>query len=243
MGTRKHQITVDSLVVDVVRKNIKHLNLRVYAPDGRVRVSAPLRVDDEAVRLTVISKMAWIERKRGQMRAQSRKSAPGYVSGESHYYQGNRYLLNVVHQAGRPNVAIRGRTALDLFVQPGSDRATRERVLLAWYRARLKQAMPPLIARWEPIVGVKVAEWRVRRMKTRWGSCNRGARRIWVSLELAKQPVRCLEYIVVHEMVHLLERRHNDRFAAFMDAFLPQWRRVREELNQGPADRGRARGV
>lgn len=229
-----HQITVSDLVVDVVRKDIKNLHLAVYPPDGRVRVAAPLLVNDEAVRLAVISRLAWIRRQQGKFEKQERQSAREFVSGESHYYQGRRYLLNVVYRDSAPAVAVRNNTTLDLSVRPGSDTAQRERVLLAWYRRQLKQLIPPLVAKWEAIIGVEVAEWRVKQMKTRWGACNPDARRIWLNLELIKKPASCLEYIVVHEMVHLLERRHDEQFTAHMDKFLPQWRLVRDELNQAP---------
>jgi hypothetical protein len=229
-----HQITVSDLVVDVVRKDIKNLHLAVYPPDGRVRVAAPLLVDDEAVRLAVISRLTWIRRQQGKFAQQERQSAREYVSGESHYSQGRRYLLNVVYRDGAPTVAVRNNTTLDLFVRPGSDTAQRERVLLAWYRRQLKQLIPPLVAKWETIIGVEVAEWRVKQMKTRWGACNPDAGRIWLNLELIKKPASCLEYIIVHEMVHLLERWHNERFVATMDKFMPQWRLVRDELNQAP---------
>lgn len=229
-----HQITVNDLAVDVVRKDIKNLHLAVYPPDGRVRVAAPLLVGDEAVRLAVISRLAWIRRQQGKFAQQERQSAREVVSGESHYYLGRRYLLNVVYCAGVPSVAMRNNTTLDLFVRPGSDTAQRERVLFTWYRRQLKQLIPPLVAKWEAIIGVEVAEWRVKQMKTRWGACNPEARRIWLNLELIKKPASCVEYIVVHEVVHLLERRHNEQFTAYMDKFLPHWRLLRDELNQAP---------
>jgi len=229
-----HQITVNSLVVDVVRKDIKNLHIAVYPPDGRVRVSAPLRVDDEAVRLAVVSRLAWIKRQQGRFRAQERQSAREYVSRESHYYQGRRYLLNVVYHDGAPRVALHNNTTMDLFVRAASSTAQRERALSDWYRRQLKAAIPPLIAKWEAVIGVEVADWGVKRMKTKWGTCTIEARRIWLNLELAKRSLRCLVYIIVHEMVHLLERKHTDRFTAYMDEFLPQWRLTRDELNRGP---------
>ncbi len=229
-----HQITVNDLVVNVVRKDIKNLHLAVCPPDGWVRVSAPLRVDDEAVRLAVISKLAWIKRQRAKFEGQERQSAREYITGESHYYWGQRYLMNVIYHDAPPRVVVRNKTKLDLYVRTGSDAAKRERALLAWYRQQLKAAIPPLVAKWEAPMGVQVAEWRVKRMKTRWGTCNAQARRIWLNLELVKKPPNCLEYIVVHEMVHLLERLHNERFVAYMDKFMPQWRLLRAELNQAP---------
>jgi hypothetical protein len=229
-----HQIVVNDLVVDVVRKNIKNLHLAVYPPNGRVRVAAPLRLDDEAVRLAVISKLGWIRRQQTKFLEQERQSAREYVSGESHYFWGKRYLLNVVYQSGKSSVVLRNNTKMDLFVRPGRDMSQRERVLLAWYRKHLKEAIPPLITKWEAIIGVQVDDWGVKQMKTKWGSCNIEARRIWLNLELAKKSIRCLEYIVVHELVHLLERLHNVRFTELMDKFLPSWRLIREELNREP---------
>jgi len=230
--TETHQIKVSGLTVDVVRKDIKNLHLAVYPPAGRVRVAAPLRVNDEAVRLAVISRLAWIKRQRTKFTSQARQSEREYVSGESHYFQGNRYRLNVIYQAGVPRVAIRNKSTLDLTVREGSEREQREKVLLEWYRLKLKELISPLVAHWEPVIGVKVADWQVKKMKTKWGTCNIEAGRIWLNLELAKKSAQCLEYIVVHEMVHLLERHHNDRFVDLMGKFMPQWKLHREELNR-----------
>ncbi len=229
-----HQINVNGLVVDVVRKNIKNLHLAVYPPSGRVRVAAPLRVDDEAVRLFTITRLAWIKRQQAKFEEQERQSEREFVSGESHYYQGSRYLLNVVYQDGPPRVILRNKTTMDLLVRTGSDTAQRERVLLTWYRQQLKELIPPLMAKWEVTIGVKVAEWGVKQMKTKWGTCSIESQRIWLNLELVKKPLQCLEYIIVHEMVHLLERHHNDRFTAYMNMFMPHWQLHREELNSAP---------
>lgn len=232
--TEKHQITVNDLVVDVVRRDIKNLHLGIYPPAGRVRVAAPLRVNDEAVRLFTISRLAWIRRQQAKFAEQERQSAREYVSGESHYYSGHRYLLNVVYRDAPPAVFIPNNRTLELYVRPASPLAVRERVLLTWYRRRLKEQIAPLISKWEPITGVQVSEWGVKQMKTRWGTCNIGARRIWLNLELIKKPPHCLEYIVVHEMIHLLERHHNERFVAYMNRFMPLWQHYREELNKAP---------
>ena len=234
MSAKPHQIVVNDLVVDVVRKDIKNLHLGVYPPNGRVRVAAPLRVDDEAVRLFTLTKFHWIKRQQRRFDEQDRQSAREFVSGESHYFRGNRYLLDVVYRNAPPCVVLRNNTVMELVVRPGSDVAQRERVLRAWYRHELKQAIPPLIAKWEPIMDVSVAEWGVRQMKTRWGTCSIAARRISLNLELAKKSAQCLEYIVVHEMVHLLERLHNDRFVRLMNQFMPQWQLHRAELNRAP---------
>ncbi|MDD4963966.1 MAG: SprT family zinc-dependent metalloprotease [Gallionella sp.] len=229
-----HQITVSGLTVDVVRKDIKNLHLAVYPPAGRIRVAAPLRVSDEAVRLAVISRWAWIKQQRSKFTTQARQSEREYVSGESHYFQGSRYRLNVIYQTGAPRVSVRNKSSLDLYVRENSDQAQREKVLLTWYRQQLKALLPPLIAHWEAVIGVKVADWQVKKMKTKWGTCNIAAGRIWLNLELAKKSTQCLEYIIVHEMAHLLERHHNDRFIALLETHYPSWREARAELNELP---------
>lgn len=234
-----HQINVNGFEVEVVRKDIKHLHLAVYPPHGRIRVAAPLRVNDDSVRLAVITKLSWVKRQQAKFAAQERESAREYLSGESHYFEGARYLLNVEEHAGPPRVVIQNRNRIDLFVRPRSNRSQRERIMTAWYRAHLKQAIPPLLAKWEKIVGVQVAMWGIKQMKTKWGTCNIKARRIWLNLELAKKSPLCLEYVLVHELVHLHERLHNERFIALMDQFLPKWRLLRAELNHAPLGHAR----
>lgn len=230
--TETHQIKVSGLAVDIVRKDIKNLHLGVYPPLGRVRVAAPLRVSDEAVRLAVISRLAWIKKQKLKFTNQARQSLREYVSGESHYFQGRRYRLNVIYQNDKPRVVMRNKSSLDLYVREGSTREQREKILLTWVRQQLKTLIPTLIAQWQPIIGVTVAEWHVKQMKTKWGTCNIAAQRIWLNLELAKKSPQCLEYIIVHEMVHLLERLHNEHFVELMNRFMPQWQLFREELNR-----------
>jgi predicted metal-dependent hydrolase len=229
-----HKITVAGIEVDIVRKDIKNLHLGVYPPKGRVRVAAPLRVSDEAVRLAIISKLSWIKRQKKHFLAQERQSAREYVYRESHYYLGHRYLLNVIEQDGSPRIIIRNKTTLDLYIPKGIDTSKRERIVHTWYRKELKALIPAIIEKWEPIIGVKVNFWGIKKMKTKWGSCNNRAGRIWLNLELVKKPVQCLEYLVVHEMVHLLERHHNDNFRDLLDNFIPKWRLYRDELNRTP---------
>ena len=229
-----HRISVSGLQVDVVRKDIKNLHLGVYPPEGRVRVAAPLRVDDEAVRLMVITKLPWIRRQQTRFLAQERQSPREYTYRETHHLLGKGYLLNVIEGEGPSRVEVHDKAEIDLYVPVGSDAARREQVMLRWYRKELKALIPPMIAKWQDIIGVTVDDWGVKRMKTKWGSCNIEARRIWLNLELVKKPVQCLEYIVVHEMVHLLERNHTDRFRELMDQFMPLWRHHRDMLNQAP---------
>ncbi len=228
------RITVAGIKVEVVRKDIKNLHLGVYPPNGRVRVAAPLVVSDEAVRLAVIDKLGWIKRQRAKFAEQPRQSQREMVNGESHYFLGKRYRLRVHEQDAPARVAVRGIASLDLFVRAGTSAEQREAVLLRWHREQLKALIPPLLEKWQPILGVQVAAWGIKKMKTKWGSCNITARRIWLNLELAKKPVQCLEYIVVHELVHLLERHHNERFSALLDTHIPQWRQYREMLKKAP---------
>ena len=228
------RIEVSGISVEVVRKDIRNLHLGVYPPLGRVRVAAPLRLDDEAIRLAVVSRLAWIRRQRAAFARQDRQSRREFVSGESHYFAGRRYRLDVVERDAPPSVRVRNNSWLELSVRPGADLRIREAVLHRWYRSHLRNELPRLLARWEPEFGIPVTEVRIRRMKTRWGSCNPKARRIWLNLELAKKPPSCLEYVFVHEMAHLIERHHNERFHALMDRHLPQWRIRRAELDRAP---------
>lgn len=232
--TTSHHIDVAGLSVEVVRKDIKNMHLATYPPTGRVRVSVPHHVDDERVRMVVASRLGWIRRRQQAFAQQERQTTRELVSGESHYVVGRRHLLDVIETTGRQSVRLRNNTTLELRVKQGSDRGSRDALLQQWYRRLLSDRLTELIPRWEPVIGVDVAEWRIKRMKTRWGTCNPVARRIWLNLELAKKPPSCLEFVVVHEMVHLLERRHNDRFRELMDRFMPQWRLHRDALNRAP---------
>lgn len=224
------QIIVGGLIIEVVRKKIKNLNLGLYPPDGRVRMSVPLRADDETIRSFALAKISWIKKHQARFELQAKPNQVEFITGETHYFARQPYMLNVIYQQGRPRVTIRNQTTLDLKVQVDSTASQREKVLSAWYRQQLKLTIPPLIQKWSVAMGVTVNEWGVKQMKTRWGSCNIKAKRIWLNLELAKKTPQCLEYIVVHELVHLLERQHNNRFRAFMDKFLPNWRLLKDEL-------------
>ena len=228
------RITVSGIAVEVVRKDIKNLHLGVYPPSGRVRVAAPLVVSDEAVRLAVIDKLGWIKRQRAQFAKQPRQSEREMVNGESHYFLGRRYRLRVHEHDGSARVALRGITSMDLFVRPGTTVEKREGVLLNWHRTNLRSVIADLLLRWQPRLGVQAADWGIKKMKTKWGSCNVAARRIWLNLELAKKPVQCLEYIVVHELMHLIERNHSERFTILMTQHLPDWQQRRALLMAAP---------
>jgi len=240
MSTNMHQISIGDVIIDIVRKDIKNLHLAVYPPDGRVRIATPENIDDEAVRLFAISKLSWIKRHQAKFKQQKRQSPREFVSGESHYYKGQRYLLTVIYQAAPlPNkVKIRNKKYLDLYVRKGSNKDQRKRILTEWYRWQLKREIPGLVEKWQGKIGVEVNDWGVKLMKTKWGTCNLKAKRVWLNLELAKKSPLCLEYIIVHELIHLRERYHNDRFIAYMDKFLPNWKFLRDELNSFPISHG-----
>jgi predicted metal-dependent hydrolase len=230
-----HKISVSDISIDVVRKDIKNMHLAVYPPSGRVRIAAPLRIDDEAVRLFAISRIGWIRRQQNKYTTQRRETPREYVNRESHYFQGKRYLLRVIEQDNPPKVIIKNKTFIDLYVRTDASTAQRQAIMNEWYRKELKLAIPPLIEKWQNEIGVKVAEWGIKQMKTKWGTCNIEAKRIWINLELAKKPIHCLEYIIVHEMIHLLERHHNERYLAYLEKFLPNWKFLKNELNRMPA--------
>ena len=225
---------VDDIEVEVHRKRIRHLYLRVGPPNGRLRVSAPLRIGDDAIRQAVAKRMPWVRRQQERQRRRERESDRAFASGERHLVEGIDRVLNVTTHEGPPRIGLRDNAMLEMRVRPGTGRDERADLLDAWYRERLKTSIPRLIAAWEPFLGVKVKEWRIRKMKTRWGSCSFRKGRIWLNLELAKKPVHCLEYVVVHEMAHLIEPSHNRRFWGILDRHMPDWRARRDELNRFP---------
>lgn len=219
--------------VEVVYKDIKHLHVGVYPPSGRVRVAAPQRMDDEQVRLAVIQRLAWIRQRQRQFQDAARQAPREMVTGESHYVWGKRLRLKVIERPGRAHVETDGDRLL-LYMPDGSDQAARTRALQRWQRSELRRAVPPLIAKWEPATGRTVAHWGIKRMKTKWGSCNRETGRIWINLELAKKNPLSLEYVILHEMAHLLERNHGERFTKLMDSLMSDWRARRDALNAAP---------
>jgi predicted metal-dependent hydrolase len=233
MSTGSAYLTVRGINIDVVYKDIKNLHIGVYPPLGRVRVAAPERLDQEHVRLAVIQRLPWIKRRQQQLQAAARQSVREMVTGESHYVWGVRHRLKIVERPGRPHVEVDGDRLL-LYVPEGIDTPARLTLLQDWQRKQLRVEIPSLIDKWELTIGRDVARWSIRRMKTKWGSCNRETGHIWFNLELAKKHPLCLVYIVVHEMTHLLERNHSERFSKLMDGFMPDWRTRRDHLNDAP---------
>lgn len=233
MSIEAAEIVVAGLRVDVVRKRIKNLHVGVYPPSGRVRVAAPLSLSDSAIRLAVVKNLGWIKRQRAKFDAQPRQARREMEGGETHFLFGRPHRLRLVSAPVR-RIVLRRKALIEMHAPPGTSAAQRERILHSWYREHLKKRIPGLLHKWESRLGVKASHWGVRRMKTRWGTSNPDSGRILLNLELAKKPARCLEYLVVHELVHLRERRHSNRFVALMDEHLPRWRQIRTELNAAP---------
>ena len=233
MSTASAFLTVRGIDIDVIYKDIKNLHIGVYPPMGRVRVAAPFRLDDDRVRLAVIQRLPWIKMQREELQSAARQSEREMTTGESHYVWGIRHRLKVVERPGRAHFEIDGERLL-LYVPEGTSAERRRELLDRWHRERLRAVVPELIVKWEPILDVSVPRWSILRMKTKWGSCNRESGHIRFNVELAKKHPDTLEYIVVHEMTHLLERNHGERFTKLMDGFMPDWRRRRDDLNDAP---------
>ncbi len=227
------QIQLGEIVLDVLKKDIKNVHLSVHPPTGKVRISAPLRMSLDAIRLFAISKVGWIRKHRQKIIEQERETPREYLDREGHHVWGRRYLLQIVEHDAPPLVEIR-HNALLLRIRPGTDAAAREAIVAAWYRQLMRSALPPLIDTWQARLGVTLSRLFIRQMKTRWGSCNPRTRTIRLNTELAKKPAECLEYILVHELIHLLEPSHGPRFVALMDQHLPKWQFYRATLNRLP---------
>jgi predicted metal-dependent hydrolase len=233
MSTVNATLTVRGIDVDIIYKDIKNLHIGVYPPTGRVRVSAPQRLDDDQVRLAIIQRLPWIKRQRDKLRSAERQSEREMVTGESHHVWGVRRRLRVIERPGGAQIEVDG-DRLMLYVSPGRSAEQRRAVLDNWYRTQLREVIPPLISTWESKLDTRVPDWIIRRMRTKWGTCNRETRRLTFNVELAKKHPDCLEYIVVHEMMHYFERNHGERFAKLMDDVMPDWRMRRDLLNNGP---------
>lgn len=228
-----NEIEIGSIAIKLNRKDIKNLHISVLPPDGRVRVSAPTSMTETAVRMAVINRIPWIKKQQSDFAKQPRQSNREMVSGETHFLWGKSYRLDVVERAGRNQVTVKGKRLI-LYSGANASLENKTLALNEFYRGVLKARIAELLIFWQDVIGVQVTHWGVQRMKTKWGSCNTSARRILLNLELIKKPPECLEYILVHELVHLLERKHNDRFKDFMDSFIPDWKERRDLLNNMP---------
>ena len=234
MSINEGQIKVLDLTIDVVKKDIKNMHLAVYPPTGRIRIASPKDINDEAIRLFAISKIRWIKKHQKNFYEQLRESPREYVTGESHYYDGKRYLLKVIERYGRHEIKIKNKKYLELYISPNTAIEAREKVFIEWYRKHLKEVVPQLLEQWSKKLNVVCDSWDVKRMRTKWGSCNIEKRKVLLNLELAKKPTHCLEYVIVHELTHFLERNHNDNFRAYLDKYMPNWKSYKRELNQLP---------
>lgn len=226
-------IDVAGISVEVFRKPVKNLHLSVYPPNGDVRISAPRELDLETVRLFALAKIGWIRLSRSNLRSQAREPERDFVERESHQLWGRRYLLHVVEVDAAPRVLIE-RSRMELHVRPGASRVLRASVVAAWYREQLRVKAVPLIETWSQALGVEVEHLYVQQMKTRWGTCNPKARSIRLNTELVKKPLDCLEYVVVHELAHIVDPSHGKAFIELLDSHLPGWRGARDRLNQSP---------
>ena len=226
-------IELGKITVVVVKKDIKNVHLSVYPPTGKVRISAPLRMNLNTIRVFAISKLGWIKEQQKKIKGQEREPPREYLDRESHYVWGKRYLLKAVEKDAAPEVQLKHQHML-LQTRPAVTEEKKRAILEEWYRSQLKVAVPPLIAKWEPLMHVKVERFHVQRMKTKWGTCCRRSASIRLNTDLAKKPLECLEYIVVHEMAHIIEPTHNSRFIDLMDRLMPNWRFYRQLLNRLP---------
>lgn len=227
------QLKLGEITIHVELKNIKNIHLSVFPPEGTVRIAAPERMDLDTIRVYAISKLSWIKKQQAKFKAQEREAPRDFLNRESHYFKGERYLLKIEDRDCPARVELKHKEII-IYARNGMTKEKLQNILEEWYRGQLKDILPEIIKKWEKKLNVTISEYRIRKMKTKWGTCNREAKRIWLNLELAKKPPEYLEYIVVHEMVHLLERRHNAIFSAYMDKFLPKWRFYKGELNRLP---------
>lgn len=230
---RRDSLDLGEMHAEVIRKPIKHVHLSVYPPHGLVRISAPEGMTLETIRLYAITKLGWIKSQQSKILAQERETPREYLDRESHYVWGKRYLLKVIPSAAGSSIK-RKHSTLELHVRHGSTEVKCADVLEAWYREQIKAAVPALLEKWQPLMGVAAGRLHVQRMRTKWGSCNPATGLIRLNTDLAKKPPQCLEYILVHELTHLLEPTHNGRFQSLLDGFMPHWRQVKAELNRLP---------
>ena len=227
------QIELGNIKIDVVQKDIKNIHLSVYPPNGKVKIAAPERMDLDTIRVFAISKLHWIKKQQNIFKNQQRETPREYLTKESHYFKGKRYLLKVIEQNETPKVILK-HSRIELYIKPYTTIEKRKELLDQWYRSELKNIIPELIEKWEKKIGVQSNEFGIKKMRTKWGTCNPVAKRIWLNLELAKKPIECLEYIIVHELIHLIERTHNQTFINHINNFMPKWRFHRDELNRLP---------
>lgn len=225
-------INVLNISAEVEWKKIKNIHLTIYPPNARIHVSAPLFMTEEAIRLFLISKQAWIKQKVSQVLNQNRQTTREYVSGENHYFKGQRFRLKVIYHNAPAKVEIQGNEFINLYVREGVTEERKAEIIKEWYREKLKETLPELISKWEAIIGVKANKWSIKQMKTIWGSCNHRTKNILFNLELIKKPLYCIEYVVVHELLHIKVRLHNKEYISLLNKYFPNWKQIKNELNE-----------
>lgn len=232
MSTNQTLLQVGGIEAVVLYKPVKNLHLNVLPPVGKVRVTAPKNMNDDAIRIFLATRISWIKKMQANFRGQERQTPREYVSGETHCFLGNKYRLEVIYKNAKPFVELKGKNKIILSARPKSGLLKREQVMQEWYREELRKFLSKAIGKWEKKIGVRANDWDIRRMKTRWGTCNHKSKRIWLNLELAKKSENCIHYVIVHELIHLIEERHNDRFLALMNKHVPKWKNEKDELNR-----------
>ena len=231
MNTEKSRTVICDLEIETVKKDIKNIHLAVCPPNGRVRIAVPLKTTDEAIKLLVTERMPWIKKQQNKFNQQERQTKREYVSGESHYFQGNRYRLNVIQTDAKPRIEIKTKTRINMYIKPQMTVEEKDQLMDRFYRSELKKQVPSLVGKWQEITGLQVKEVRIKKMKTKWGTCNPKQQRIWLNLELAKKPLRCLEYVLIHEITHFKAKHHNEQFEFLLKSYIPQWDQCKRELN------------
>ena len=231
VNIRKEQIIINNICINITYKKIKNINLRICPPDGEVRITAPLKANIEKIKSFAASKLQWIIKHQEKLKQQPHIKPFDYITGETHYLFGNKYQLNVIEHSGQFKVILNNEH-INLYVRKGMQTALKQAIMTEWYREQLKRILPELFDKWQEITGITINEWNIKRMKTRWGTCCIKAKRIWVNLEFAKKSMNCIEYLIVHELTHLLERGHGTKFKSYMNKFLPNWKQYKAELNK-----------
>lgn len=229
------QIEISGIKIEVQKKNIKNLHLVVAPPDGKVRVSAPMHLSDESITMFVRTRLGWIKKQQEKFNSQPRQTEREYVSGETLYVFGQQYFLRVEYSYKGNSLVLSGKDAI-LTVRKESTAKQRQAYVNEWYRALLKEKIEIYLPKWEQITGLYCDSWQTKYMTTRWGTCNTSTKKIWFNLQLAKKPVKCLEYVMLHELAHLKVRNHGKDFVAILDQYMPYWGEIREDLNNSILD-------
>lgn len=229
------QIEISGIKIEVQKKNIKNLHLVIVPPDGKVRVSAPVHMSDDSIAMFIRTKLGWIRKQQEQFEKQPRQTEREYVSGETLYVFGQQYFLRVEYSYKGNSMILNCNEAV-LTVRKESTTKQREAFVNEWYRGLLKEKINIYLPKWEKITGLKCNSWQTKYMITRWGTCNRKTGKIWLNLQLAKKPIECLEYVILHELTHLKIPNHSKDFITFLDQYMPYWRETKQLLNKSKLD-------